>query len=124
MIKKKLLILTAAVAAVSLITVISIMGSKIKRLSDNLSDNQLLYNQELDNSKLLIDEISQNIQIMSAGNNEIRRSLHMPLKQLIQKKTEEIEVESIDPAVSFFDALNFLIRMKILKRLRPFFLIL
>lgn len=68
-----------------------------------------MYNSELDNNKLLIDEISQNLHIISTSNNEVRRTLHLPAKQLIQSNNEESENESYDAAVSFFDAFRFLV---------------
>ena len=109
MIKGKIFIISAATAALSLIAVIVILGFRISALSDQLNENQLMYNSELDNNKLLIDEISQNLHIISTSNNEVRRTLHLPAKQLIQSNNEESENESYDAAVSFFDAFRFLV---------------
>jgi len=109
LIKGKIFIISAATAALSLIAVIVILGFRISALSDQLNENQLMYNSELDNNKLLIDEISQNLHIISTSNNEVRRTLHLPAKQLIQSNNEESENESYDAAVSFFDAFRFLV---------------
>ena len=96
-------------AVFSLVAVISLMGVRISSLSEKLDKNSQLYNRELENSKMLMDELSQNLQIIASGGNEVRRSLNLPEKQLIQHNPENIEEMKIDPAVLFFDAFRFLV---------------
>ncbi|MBI9099819.1 MAG: hypothetical protein JEY91_15170, partial [Spirochaetaceae bacterium] len=64
---RKLFLISAAAAVISLILIFIIMGMRISNLSKELSENNLLYNSELENSKMLIDELSQNIQILASG---------------------------------------------------------
>jgi len=113
---RKVFIISAIVAVVSLISVILIMGLRISDLSGKLEENQQVYYRELEDSKLLIDEISQNLQILAAGNNEVRRSLSLPEKQLIQNRLNEEEDTQIDLSVSFFDAFRYLVDNENLER--------
>lgn len=116
MIDNKIVVILSSAAVLILITVIAVMGIKISSLSENLEDNQLIYKGELDKSKLLIDEISQNLQIMSASTNEVRRSLNLPAKQLIQQKGAVPESEEQNLSVSFFEALSFLVQNEDLEK--------
>jgi len=113
---RKVFIISAIVAVVSLISVILIMGLRISDLSGKLEENQQVYYRELEDSKLLIDEISQNLQILAAGNNEVRRSLSLPEKQLIQNRLNEEDDTQIDLSVSFFDAFRYLVDNENLER--------
>ena len=113
---RKIFIISAIAAVVSLISVILILGFRISSLSGSLKDNQQVYDRELENNKLLIDEISQNLQILAAGNNEVRRSLSLPEKQLIQNRSNEEEESQIDLTVSFFDAFRYLVDNENLER--------
>jgi LCP family protein required for cell wall assembly len=110
LIDNKVLVLSAAVAAFLLIGTIVVLGVRISNLSGRLEDNQIVYKAELDKTKLLMDEISQNLQIMSSSTNEVRRSLNLPAKQLIQQKEVTTESEEPDVTVSFFDALRFMVQ--------------
>nr|MDA3809992.1 hypothetical protein [Spirochaetaceae bacterium] len=116
MIKSKLFIISAIAAVFSLIAVITLLGFKISSLSDKLNENHLMYNRELDNSKILIDEITQNLQIISSSNNDVRKSLNLPTRQLIQNNSEDGDTEQINGAVTFFDAFQYLINNEDLER--------
>ena len=109
MIKSKVFVISAIVAVVTLVAVISVMGFRITSLSGRLENNQQMYNQVLDNNKLLLDEISQNLQIISSSNNEVRRSLNLPMKQLIQQRSDEDNETQADAAISFFEAFRYLV---------------
>lgn len=92
-----------------MIIIIITQGVRINILDNRFEDTKLSYNRELESNKQLIDEISQNLQVLSSGSNEVRRSLNLPEKQLIQKGSEREGTAEVDLAVSFFDAFRFLI---------------
>lgn len=106
---RKVIAVSALTALAAFILIIVLLGLKISSLSDQLDENNQLYSRELENNKILIDELSQNIQIIASGGNEVRRSLNLPEKRLIQKSSGNVEETQIDPAVTFFDAFRFLV---------------
>ncbi len=108
MTEKGFIISAVAVVAV-LIIIIFTLGVRINLLDRRLEDNKLSYNRELESNKEMIDEISQNLLVLSSGSNEVRRSLNLPEKQLIQKNSERGGTVPADLSVSFFDAFRFLV---------------
>ncbi len=108
MIRSKLAIIISLLLVISVLVVISLLSCKLVSLSKQLENNQSLYDSELELNKVAIDELTQNIQMMSIHNNEIRHVLNMSSKQLIHNQPEQINNNGPDATVTFFDAFNFL----------------
>jgi LCP family protein required for cell wall assembly len=104
----KIFRIAAAVAAAILISVITILAFQLSGMKKQMADTENSFLENLEQQKMLIDQLSQNIQILSSGSNEVRRYMSLPEKQLIQSRTGESET-IIDPSVSFFDAFNYLV---------------
>lgn len=107
--REKVFIISAAAAGAVLIIIIITLGVRLNLLDRRLEENNLAYNSELESNKGLIDEISQNLQILSSGTNEVRRSLNLPEKKLIQTNYDQEKSDQPDLTVSFFDAFRFLV---------------
>ncbi|MBN2656917.1 MAG: LCP family protein [Spirochaetales bacterium] len=105
----KIFRIAATAAAVILVTVIIVLSIEMGRLNSRLADSEDFYRTALENQRMTIDQMSQNLQILASGSNEVRRYMSLPEKQLIQSVSEESGKGLIDPAVSFFDAFRYLV---------------
>lgn len=104
----KIFRIAAMVAAVALVSVIIILVIQVSGLKNQMEDREISDRESLDSQKVFLDEMSQNLQILSSGSNEVRRYMGLPEKQLIHSEKEGSK-SSVDPAVSFFDAFRFLV---------------
>ncbi|MBB6478557.1 LCP family protein [Spirochaeta isovalerica] len=105
----KIFRIAAAAAAVILVTVIIVLTIQMGRLKSRFSDSEDFYRASLENQRMTIDQMSQNLQILASGSNEVRRYMSLPEKQLIRGASDDGNKDSVDPAVSFYDAFRYLV---------------
>lgn len=113
---RNVFIITAGATIVFLVSILLIMGIRISNLSEELKANRQTYNRELEDSKLSIDEISQNLELLSSASNEVRRSLSLPEKRLIQSHSTEDVNSQFNLSVTFFDAFRYLVDNETMER--------
>jgi len=105
----KIFRITAAAAAALLVTTIIVLSIQIGRLNTRLDDSEDYYRASLENQRMTIDHMSQNLQIIASGSNEVRRYMSLPEKQMLRSSSIEVGEKAVDPAVSFFDAFRYLV---------------
>lgn len=103
----KIFLIGAAALAAALLTTVIVLLFQLSSVKVSLKETEDFYRQELEENRVLLDELSQNMQILASGNNEVRRYMNLPERELIRKETPS-EESSVDPTISFFDAFRYL----------------
>lgn len=103
----KIFLIGAAALAAALLTIVIVLLFQLSSVKLSLKESEDFYRKELEENRVLLDEFSQNLQILASGSNEVRRYMNLPERELIRKEASGENVP-VDPTVSFFDAFRYL----------------